>query len=89
MLFAYAITTYHIIDLTTAMGGSESTLSAAKSAAGSQLNPQPVFINDEKKHKVTVFMSPDHSIQPLADFIMSATKSVDLYIPGMYIFYIS
>lgn len=37
---------------------------------------------DGKKHKVTVFISPDHSIKEFTDFIMSATKSVDAYIPG-------
>ena len=37
---------------------------------------------DGKKYKVTVFMSPDHSIKEFAAFIMSATKSVDAYIPS-------
>ena len=48
-------------------------------------NPEPVYINDKKKHKVKVFMSPDHSIQPLAEFVQSAQQSIDLYVPGMYI----
>ena len=37
----------------------------------------------DQKHKVKVFMSPDHSIKPFADFIQSAKKSIDMYIPGM------
>ena len=48
-------------------------------------NPKHIVLSapaDDGKHKVKVFMSPDHSIQPLADFIQSATKSIHMYIPG-------
>ena len=47
-------------------------------------DPNPVKPDpDGKQYKVTVLMSPDHSIKEFADFIMSATKSVDAYIPGV------
>ena len=51
----------------------------------SSSNPEPVNITpgkDDPKHKVKVFLSPDHSIKPVADFISSASKSIDMYIPG-------
>ena len=45
--------------------------------------PKPVIPDNQgKKYKVSVFMSPDHSIEPLADFVQSAKKSIDMYIPG-------
>ena len=43
---------------------------------------EPVMISEDTSHNVTMFFSPDHSIQPLVDFIESAKKSIDLYIPG-------
>ena len=49
-------------------------------------NPQPVMIpagKDNQNHKVKVFLSPDHSIKPVVDFISSAKKSIDMYIPGL------
>lgn len=47
-------------------------------------DPNPLRITDDKRnHKVTMFNSPDHSIQPMADCIQSAMKSIDMYIPGM------
>lgn len=48
--------------------------------------PSPLRVSGGKhNHKVTMFNSPDHSIQPMADCIQSATKSLDMYIPGRYI----
>lgn len=44
---------------------------------------KPLEISDDTSHKVTMFNSPDHSIQPLVDFIKSAEKSIDMYIPGI------
>lgn len=49
------------------------------------LNPDPVKLTPQPNgplHKVKVFMSPDHSIQPLVEFIKSAKTSLDAYIPG-------
>ena len=44
---------------------------------------EPLEISDDTSHKVTMFNSPDHSIKPLVDFIKSAEKSIDMYIPGI------
>lgn len=56
----------------------------ATAAAGGK-NPEPVLISpgeDDKKYKVKVFLSPDHSIEPVINFISSAKKSIDVYMPG-------
>lgn len=57
-----------------------------KASAVMASNPQPVMIpagKDNQNHKVKVFLSPDHSIKPVVDFISSAKKSIDMYIPGL------
>lgn len=47
------------------------------------VNPDPVDITGDTTHKVTLFVSPDHSIKPLVELIESAEQSIDIYIPGL------